>query len=100
MADDIKKDEVVEDMADLTSEEKAEAWAKWVRSEVNSALDIYLPKALSGHINVKYYPHVKEMLESGPELDNNKADGVLLSIIFEFEEPVDLTKPRIEEDQE
>lgn len=100
MADDIKKDEVVEDMKDLTPEEKAEAWAKWVRSEVNSALDIYLPKALSGHINVKYYPHVVEMLESGPELDDNKADGVLLSIVFEFEEPVDLTKPRIEEDQE
>ena len=100
MADEIKTDEVVEDMAELTPEEKAEAWAKWVRSEVNSALDIYLSKALSGHINVKYYPHVIEMLESGPELDTAKADGVLLSIIFEFEEPIDLTKPRTDEEQE
>ena len=100
MADETKTDEVVEDMEDLTPEEKAEAWAKWVRSEVNSALDIYLPKALSGHINVRYYPHLKEMLETGPDLDETKADGVLLSVVFEFEEPIDLTKPRIEEEQE
>lgn len=100
MADETKTDEVVEEMADLTPEEKAEAWAKWVRSEVNSALDIYLPKALSGHINVRYYPHVTEMLDTGPELDETRADGVLLSVVFEFEEPIDLTKPRIEEEQE
>ena len=91
------KDTVVQDLAEMTDEEKAAAWANWVRSEINAALDIYLPRAVSGNINVKYLPHVVEMLETGPTTDDNKADGVLLSIMFNFEEPIDLTKPRIEE---
>jgi hypothetical protein len=93
MAEEIK-DEVVEEMTDMSPEEKAEAWSKWVRSELNSALDIYLPKALRGHINVRYYPHVLEVQESGPVTDETKADGVLLSVVFEFEQPIDLRKPR------
>lgn len=92
------KGEVVQDVAELSPEEKAEAWAEWVRSEVNSALNIYLDKAMSGNINVKYYPHLVEMLESGPVLDDTKADGVLLSIVLEFEEPIDLQKPRVEDE--
>lgn len=96
MADEIKEDVV--DMTEMTSEEKAEAWANWVRAEVNSALDIYLSKALSGHINVRYYPKIVEMLESGPVTDDTKASGVLLSIVFEFEEPLDLQKPMVEEE--
>ena len=99
MAEEIKED-VVEDITEMTPEERADAWAKWVRSEVNSALDIYLDKAISGNINVRYYPHVIEVQEAGPLTDDTKADGVLLSIVFEFEEPIDLTKPRIEDDTE
>jgi hypothetical protein len=99
MADETK-DDVVEDIKEMTPEERAEAWAKWVRSEVNSALDIYLDKAISGNINVRYYPHVIEVQEGGPVTDDTKADGVLLSIVFEFEEPIDLQKPRIEDDAE
>ena len=100
MDEGINEDNVVQDVSEMTPEERAEAWANWVRSEVNSALDIYLDKAVSGHINVRYYPHVIEIQESGPLTDKNKADGVLLSIVFEFEEPIDLTKPRVEEDAE
>jgi hypothetical protein len=99
MADEIKND-VVEDVSKLTPKERAEAWAKWVRSEVNSALDIYLEKALSGQINVRYYPHVIEMQESGPVTDDTKADGVLLSIVFQFEEPISLNESRATEDEE
>ncbi len=96
MIKDINED-VVQDVTELSDTEKAEAWAIWVRSEVNSALDIYLEKAKSGHINIRYYPHVTEVLESGAQTDDTKADGVLLSIVFEFEEPIDLQKPRIED---
>lgn len=90
----------VTDVTKLTNEEKAEAWAKWVRSEVNAALDIYLDKAISGHINVKYYPHIMSMTEAGPETDETKADGVLLSIVFEFENPINLNEPRVETEEE
>ena len=82
------------DVTELTNEEKAKAWENWVRSEVNSVLDIYLEKAIRGNINVRYYPHIIEVLESGPVTDQNKADSVLLSIVFDFEEPIDLTKER------
>lgn len=98
MAEETK--ESVVDITEMTSEEKAEEWAKWVRAEVNSALDVYLPKALSGNISVRYYPHVIEMQESGPVTNDKKADGVLLSIVFEFEEPIDLTKPMVEEESD
>jgi hypothetical protein len=100
MTDGINEDNILENVEEMTTEERAEAWTKWVRSEVNSALDIYLDRAISGHINVRYYPHVIEMLESGPQTDDTKADGVLLSIVFEFENPLDLQKPRIEDEPE
>lgn len=93
------KEEIVQELDGLTNEERAEEWAKWVRAEVNSALDIYLPKALTGHINIRYYPHVVEEQETGPVIDEQLADGVLLSVVFDFEEPIDLTKPRIEEEE-
>jgi hypothetical protein len=93
------KEKVVQEIKDLSPEEKAQAWEDWVRSEVNAALDIYLPKAISGNINVRYYPHVVEVLESGPQTDDSKADGVLLSIVFDFENPIDLTEPREKEEE-
>jgi len=99
MTDD-KKDDVVKDVTELSPEEKAKMWGQWVRSEVNAALDVYLDKALSGNINVKYYPHIVEVEEGGPVTDDTKADGVLLSIVFEFETPIDLTKPRITDEEE
>jgi len=86
MADEVK----TKDIQELTPEEKAQAWADWVRSEVEAALNIYLPVAKSGHININYYPHVVETLDTGDVLDKSKADGVLLSIIFEFEKPIKL----------
>lgn len=95
MAEEIKRD-----ITELTLEEKATAWKAWVRSEVNAALDIYLDVAEAGNINVRYYPHVVERLETGDQVDKNKADGVLLSVEFVFEEPIDLTKPRIEDEEE
>ena len=82
------------DVAELTDEERAKAWEEWVKSEVNAALDIFLPKANKGNINLSYYPHVVDMLEAGPETDDTKADGVLISIVFGFEEPLDLSKER------
>jgi len=94
MADETK---VIEDLSNMTDEEKAEAWAKWIRSEVNSALDIYLPVSKEGFVRIQYSPHVIEVLETGPVYHKTKMDAVQISLIFEFEEPVDLSKPRIED---
>lgn len=91
-------EEVEKDITELTAEEKAAQWAAWVRSEVNAALNIYLDKAITGNINIKYYPHVVERLESGPVLSKTNMDGVLISVEFIFEEPIDISKPRIKEE--
>lgn len=84
------------DVSEMTPEEKAEAWSNWVISEVNAALGVYLPISKSGNIGVKYKSHVAEMQEGGPVYDDSKADGVLISVYFDFEAPIDLTKPRTE----
>ena len=95
-----KDEQVNKDLKDLTDEERAAAWEAWIRSEVNAALDIYLPISVFGNVNTHYYPHVIEELESGPVTDNSKAGGVLISLAFDFEKPIDLTKPRIIDGEE
>ncbi len=88
--------EIVEELEGLTDETKNEIWADWVRSEVNAALDIYLPISLNSHINVGYYPHVIEVLESGEVKDPVLKGGVILTIDLKFEKPIDISKPRID----
>lgn len=78
------KEEVVQEINEMTDEEKAIAWSNWVRSEVNAALDIYLPVAVSSNINVEYYPK-----------DSSNKDGVVLRIDLKFENSIDITKPRV-----
>jgi len=87
-------DDIVKDVNALTDEEKAAAWEEYVRTEVNAALDLYLPKAVSGNIGIKYVPHLIEKLESGDQLDNSKADAVGIFIVLDFGTPLALDKPR------
>lgn len=84
--------EVVKDVSEMTSEEKAEAWSNWIRAGVNSYLDTFLPEAKDGHINVIYKPHVIEVQECNTLLDQDKADGVVITLDFNFDNPVDLKK--------
>ena len=90
---------VVEDMTEMSKEEKAKAWEDWVRTGVNAALDAFLPRALAGHFNTAYTPVVREVLETGPQYDESKAKAVTLTLFFEFEEPLDLNKPIVEEEE-
>lgn len=69
--------------------EKAEAWEKWVRSEINSALDIFLPISYRGDVNLEYIPKVLEHTEAGPVLSDSKKDGVKFTIVLKFEESID-----------
>jgi hypothetical protein len=80
--------EEVKDTSDMTKEERAELWEKWVRSEVNAALDIFLPQAVQGDIGLSYVPSVVEVLESGPVYSDTKADKVRLFIELTFENPI------------
>lgn len=89
--------EVVQNLGELSDEEKAEAWSKWIRNEVNSALDIYLPMAKEGFIRIQYSPNIVEVLESGPVYHPTEMSAVQISLVFEFEKPVDVTKPRVED---
>lgn len=88
----------VQDISELTLEERAVAWEKWVRSEISAALDIFLPLTKAGDVYTAYRAHKVEELETGPVYDNTKADGVSITVVFEFEKPVDLTKPREEQE--
>lgn len=88
--------DIVQNISGLNEEEKIQAWANWVRSEVNAALDIYLPISIKSNINVGYYAHVIETLESGDVKDPVLKGGMLLTIDLKFENPIDITKPRVE----
>ena len=96
MAEETKtnKNEVLKDLSGMSDEQKALVWETYVRNGVNSLLDIYLPVANTGNIGIRYTPHEVERLETGPVYDETKADGVLVSLMFKFEKPVDLTKLR------
>ena len=85
---------MAKDLKDIPEEEREIAWSNYVRNGLNDILDVYLPVAESANMGVRYTPHEIERLETGPVLDKTKADAVLLSIVFKFKEPVDLTKPR------
>jgi hypothetical protein len=100
MAEENAVEKNVEELKEMTPEERAAAWEKWVVGEVNAALGIYLPISKSGNIGLRYTPHVVEVLESGPVTTDSKADGVLISVYFDFEAPLDLTKPRTETEEE
>jgi hypothetical protein len=98
MTDDIQKDKVI-DLSELSTEDKERAWEEWVRAEVNAALDIYLPISKTGHVNLSYTSTVIERTEAGDVLSDNLKDAVMISLIFEFAEPIDMAKPRIEDEE-
>ena len=82
--------EIKEAIAKLTPEERAAAWEEYVRTEVNSLLDTFLPESISGNVGVKYDHPVKSISpKTGKaEIDTSTATGVFLSIKFDFAAPV------------
>ena len=75
----------------MTSEEVAAAWEKYVRDEVNTLLDIFLPEAVNGNVGVIYQRPIKRVDAATGEriLEENKAKAVDIHIVFEFPEPVE-----------
>lgn len=98
MTDDVQKENVVEEVADMTEEERAAAWEKWVRSELNAALDIFLPVSKAGDVYTSYRAHKVEHNEAGPVYSDTLAAGVSVTMVFEFDKPIDVTKAREEQE--
>jgi len=98
MPDDIQEDKVI-DLSELSAEDQERAWEEWVRAEVNAALNIYLPISKTGHVNLSYSAKVLEKTEAGDVVSDNLKEAVMISLIFEFKEPINVSKPRIEDDE-
>lgn len=88
-----EKDIKIEEKPKLTEEQhQALAWMQYVSDEVNTLLAIFLPISKTGTVGVKYNKHVTAVYESGPEYDSDKADGVEIRLVFDFEGAVDMPK--------
>ena len=94
--------EIKEYLENITPEERASAWEEYVRREVNSLLDTFLPEAISGNVGIKYeHPSSGKNPKTGKEiLDENKATGVFVSIMFEFAAPIEFYGDEKPEDSE
>ncbi len=92
----VEATDVVQNIDGMTDEDKVKAWSDWVLSEIKAALHIFLPISSDSHINVGYYPHVIETLETGDVKDPTLKGGVVLTIDLKFDKPIDITKPRVE----
>ena len=73
-------------LKEIEPEKRAAMWEQYVRNEVNSLLDIYLPEAISGNVGVKYVkPVLRIDSKTGNKIiDEKKAKGVMINIVFEF----------------
>jgi len=86
----VDEKDIKEILADIPPEERAAAWEEYVRSEVNSLLDTFLPEAISGNVGVKYeHPVSRISPKTGEaEINETKATGVSISVLFEFAAPI------------
>ena len=78
--------------------EVAQAWEEYVRGEVNSLLDIFLPESINGTVGVRYNrPVIRVSAATGEaEYDTTKATAVDIHIVFEFPEPVEFFEEKPE----
>jgi hypothetical protein len=81
-------------MNDKNKEEVVEvsSWMEYVTEEVLSLLRIFLPVSKSGNIGIKYRNPVVASYEDHEEIDESKADAVAITLVFDFEEPIDIPK--------
>jgi len=76
-------------MADNKTPDK---WEDYVRSEVNSLLDLYLPESINGNVGIKYIHPVKEELETGPVYYDDRICGVVINLVFNFDQDFEIQK--------
>jgi hypothetical protein len=83
----MEEDKIKEEQ--IRKEESAQYWERYVRSEVNSLLNIYLSNSKSGTVGVQYKHPVTKSHPGYDEWDETKASGVEIKIVFDFEEIID-----------
>jgi len=87
---DVQDTETKEKVELTEDEKKALEWIKYVSHEVNTILSIFLPISKEGVVGIKYRHPVKETYETGPEYDTEKAEGVEVRLVFNFEDVIDM----------
>ena len=92
MVDVNEKEELTEEKKEPTKEETEKMWEAYVRNEVNTLLNIYLPIAVEGTVGIKYVHPVKASYETHTEYDKDKAAGVQLSLVFTFSDSIEIPK--------
>ena len=82
--------DIKEILEDVPPEDRAMAWEAYVRHEVNSLFDTFLPEAISGNVGIKYdHPILEVSPKTGKAvIDESKANGVFISVLFEFAAPI------------
>lgn len=68
----------------MTEKNKELSWDEYVRGEVNSYLNTFLPEAETGNVGIKYSHPIKEKLETGIVYDEDKIAGVEIRLVFKF----------------
>jgi len=89
MPDDVKQDEEM-------------TWEDYVKLEVNTLLDTFLPHSANGNVGIRYMHPVKVQYEGGEEYDTEKYSGVEIILIFNFDKelkikPTNTIEENIEE---
>ncbi len=67
-------------------------WEGYVRGEINSLLDTFLPTAVNGNVGVRYKNPIISQQPGGIEIvyDKTKATAVQISLVFKFSETIDI----------
>jgi hypothetical protein len=78
------------DKIEVKPEDRAAAWEAYVRGQVSSVLDTYLPEAITGNIGVKYInPVLRVDAQTGEKvIDTKTALGVQVILEFTFAAPI------------
>jgi len=79
------------DEKQLTSEQVAKDWEEYVRSEVNTILNKFLPEAISGSWGMKYVRPILKIdpMSGQPIEDTTKAKGVSIIIELVFADTIE-----------
>ena len=86
-------DKVKEVTEEVSKEEQSALWEEYVRDELNSVLDIYLPISEAGNVGIRYGNPETGRLEDGTVIfDSTKVSNVLINIVLKFEKPIDTPK--------
>lgn len=80
----IKSEEIVDDKG------TTEDWELYVRSEVQSLVDTFLPVSVHGDVGISYKRLAEGFAEGGaPIFNEKKVVGVTVLLSFDFEDAID-----------